>query len=190
MAVALEAPAPVLVMPPAAVEVWIEPPRRGGEVGDDEWPGCHSCDLRRRHGQIRWGRRWIGSTIVAHTNLERSLTEPSKRTLDPVALDHDRALVLVPLHGADHADDTPAGKPSGRGSRRVTTLFRSLLTGGGADRACRARQVAPVGNSLVAHRARSFSRDRCTTPPAAPGLDSIGAFRMRRDHRLNVASLS
>jgi transposase len=42
-----------------------------------------------------WGRRWIGSTIVAHTNLERTMTEPSTRTRNPVALDHDRTLVVV-----------------------------------------------------------------------------------------------
>lgn len=42
-----------------------------------------------------WGRRWLGSTIVAHTHSERTMTEPSSLTRSPVVLDHDRTLVVV-----------------------------------------------------------------------------------------------
>ncbi|MFP4270288.1 MAG: hypothetical protein ACLFTL_06965 [Alphaproteobacteria bacterium] len=44
-----------------------------------------------------WGRRWIDSTIVAHRNLERSMTLASLPTHAPVVLDHDRTLVVVEL---------------------------------------------------------------------------------------------
>jgi len=58
-------------------------------------PAGPPIQSRRDRGQMLWGRRWIGSTIVAHTNLERTMTEPSTRTRNAIALDHDRTLVVV-----------------------------------------------------------------------------------------------
>ena len=84
----------------------------GGEVvHDDEVApgpssGARACSIHRRAasppiqsrsggGRLLWGRRWIGNTIVAHTNLERAMTEPSPPTRNPVTLDHDGTLLVV-----------------------------------------------------------------------------------------------
>ena len=58
-------------------------------------PGGRAIRLRSGGGRLLWGRRWIGNTIVAHTNLERAMTEPSPPTRNPVTLDHDGTLLVV-----------------------------------------------------------------------------------------------